>query len=59
MPSKKIDAVIHLSSLMVIEDAMTLLRISRYLRNFVPNYSIIVVPMSDMLSDPRFRSKGS
>ena len=28
-----------------------------YLRQFVPQYSTVVVPISDLLRDPRFRTK--
>lgn len=57
--SKKNDAVMHLSRSMMVEDVMTLLGMSGYLRKFVPSYSMLVAPMSDLLSDPLFSSKGT
>ena len=30
---------------------------ARYLRQFVPQYSTVVAPISDLLKDPRFRTK--
>ena len=54
---EKTDAVAQLSRPMTVEDVRVLLGISGYLQKFVPNYSTAAAPISDLLRDPRFRTK--
>ena len=53
----KIEAITQLSQSSTVEDVRVLLEIAGYLRKFVPNYSSVLVPISDLLCDLRFRSK--
>ena len=53
----KIEAITQLSQPSTVEEVRVLLGMAGYLRKFVPNYSSILAPISDLLRDPRFRSK--
>ena len=53
----KIDAITQLSRPNTMEQVRVLLRMTEYLRHFVPKYSTVVAPISDLLRDPRFRTK--
>ena len=53
----KIEAITQLSRPSTVEEVRVLLGMAGYLRKFVPNYSSILAPISDLLRDPRFRSK--
>ena len=53
----KIEAITQLSRSSTVEEVRVLLGMAGYLRKFVPNYSSILAPISDLLRDPRFRSK--
>ena len=53
----KIKAITQLSQPSTVKEVRVLLGMAGYLRNFVPNYSSILAPISDLLRDPRFRSK--
>ena len=53
----KIDAITPLSRPTTVEDVRVLLDMSGYLRQFIPHYSTITAPISDLLREPRFRGK--
>ena len=53
----KIDAITQLSRSNTVEEVRVLLGMIGYLRQFVPQYSTVVAPISDLLRDPRFRTK--
>ena len=53
----KIKAITQLSQPSTVEYIRTLLGMAGYLRKFVPNYSSVLAPISDLLRDSRFRSK--
>ena len=53
----KIDAITQLSRPNTVEEVRVLLGMTGYLRQFVPQYSTVVAPISDLLRDPRFRTK--
>ena len=53
----KIEAITQLSQPSTVEEVRVLLGMAGYLRKFVPNYSSILAPISDLLRDPRFRTK--
>ena len=50
----KIDAIPQLSRPNTVEEVRVLLGMTGYLRQFVPQYSTVVAPISDLLRDPRF-----
>ena len=50
----KIEAVAKLSRANTVEEVRPLLGMGSYLRKFVPRYSSIVTPFSDLLRDKRF-----
>ena len=52
----KIEAITQLSQPSTTEEVRVLLGKAAYLRNFVPNYSSVLPPISDLLRDSRFRS---
>ena len=53
----KIDATTQLSRPNTVEEVRVLLGMTGYLRRFVPQYSTVVAPISDLLRDPRFREQ--
>ena len=53
----KIDAITQLSRPNTVEEVQVLLGMTGYLRQFVTQYSTVVAPISDLLRDPRFRTK--
>ena len=53
----KIDAVAQLTRADTVEEVRALLGMTGYLRKFVPRYSALVAPISDLLRDKRFASK--
>ena len=53
----KIEAITQLSQNLTVEEVGILLGIDGYLRKFVPNYSSVLAPISDLLRDSRFHSK--
>ena len=53
----KIEAITQLFHPSTVEEVRTLLGMTGYLRKFVPNYSSVLAPISDLLRDSRFRSK--
>ena len=53
----KIDAITQLSRLNTVEEVQVLLGMTGYSRQFVPQYSTVVAPISALLRDPRFRTK--
>ena len=53
----KIEAITQLSQPSTVEEVRVLLGMTGYLRKFVPNYSAVLAPISDLLRDSRFRSK--
>ena len=53
----KIEAIKQLSQHLTVEEVRILLGIDGYLRKFVPNYSSVLAPISDLLRDSRFHSK--
>ena len=53
----KIEAITQLSQSSTVEEVCVLLGMADYLRKFVPNYSSVLAPFSDLLRDSRFRSK--
>ena len=53
----KVDAITQLSRPNTVEEVRVLLGMTEYLRQFVPQYSTVVAPISDLLRDPRFRTK--
>ena len=55
-PSKT-EAITQLSQPSTVEEVRVLLGMAGYLRKFVPNYSSVLAPISDLLRDSRFRSK--
>ena len=55
--NSKIDAITQLSQPTTVQDVRILLGMSVYLRLFIPNYSTVVAPISDLLRDSRFKSK--
>ena len=55
-PSKT-EAITQLSQPSTVEDVRELSGMTGYLRKFVPNYSLVLAPISGLLRDSRFRSK--
>ena len=55
--SNKIDAITQLSRPNTVEEVPVLLGMIGYLRRFEPQYSKVLAPISDLLRDPRFRTK--
>ena len=53
----KIEAITQLSQPSTAEEVRVLLGMTGCLRKFVPNYSSVLSPISDLLRDSRFRSK--
>ena len=53
----KIDAITQLSRPNTVEEVRVLLGMRGYGRQFVPQYSTVVAPISDLLRDPRFRAE--
>ena len=53
----KMEAIAKLSQSSTVEEVRVLLGMAGYLRKFVPNYSSVLDPISDLLHDSRFRSK--
>ena len=53
----KIDAITQLSRPTTVEDIRVPQGMSGYLRQFIPNYSTVTAPISDLLREPRFRGK--
>ena len=53
----KVDAVAQLTRADTVEDLRALLGMTGYLRKFVPRYSMLVAPISNLLRDKRFASK--
>ena len=53
----KIEAITQLSQPSTVEEVRVLLGIVGYLRKFVPSYSPVLTPISDLPRDPRFCSK--
>ena len=53
----KIDAITQLSRPTTVEDVRTLLGISGYLCQFIPNYSTVTAPIPGLLREPPFRGK--
>ena len=49
--SSKIEAITQLSQPSTVEEARVLLGMASYLRKFVPNYSSVLAPISDLLRD--------
>ena len=52
----KIDAITQLSRPNTVEEVRVLLGMTGYLRQFVPQYSTVLAPISDLPRDPRFRT---
>ena len=52
----KIDVITQLSRPNTVEEVPLLLGKTGYVRQFVPQYSTVVAPISDLLKDPRFRT---
>lgn len=57
-PPSKIEAVANLRPASIVEELRTLLGMAGFLRKLVPRFSEIVVPLTDILSNPSFSSKG-
>ena len=55
--SSKIEAITQLSQPSTVEEVRVLLGMTGYLKKFVPNYSPVLAPISDLLRDSRFRIK--
>ena len=55
----KIEAITQPSQPSTVEEVRVLSGMAGYLRKFVPNYGLIVAPISDLLRDSRFRSKNA
>ena len=53
----KIETITQLPQPSTLEEVRVLLGMTVYLRKFVPNYSSVLAPISDLLCDSRFRSK--
>ena len=53
----KIKAFMQLFQPSTVEEVRILLGVAGYFRKFVPNYSSVLFPLSDLLRDSRFRSK--
>ena len=53
----KMDAITQLSRPNTVEEVRVLLGMTGYLRQFVPQHSTVVAPISDLLGDLRFRTK--
>ena len=53
----KIEAITQLSQPSAVEEVRGLLEMAGYLRKFVPNYSSVLAPISDILRDSRFQNK--
>ena len=53
----KIDAITRLSTPNMVEEVRVLLGMTGCLRQFVPQYRTVVAPISDLLRDPKFRTK--
>ena len=53
----KIHAITQLSRPNTVEEVRVLLGMTGYLRQFVTQYRTVVVPISDLLRDPRFREQ--
>ena len=53
----KIDAITQLSRPNTVEEVRVLLGMTGFLRQFVPQYSRVVAPISYLLRDPRFREQ--
>ncbi|CAN0586219.1 unnamed protein product, partial [Laminaria digitata] len=53
----KVDAVAQLTRADTVEEVRALLGMTGYLRRFVPQYSAMVAPISNLLRDKRFASK--
>ena len=55
-PSKT-EAITQLSQPSTVEDVRELSGMTGYLRKFVPNYSLVLAPISGLLRDSRFRAR--
>ena len=55
--AETINAITRLSPSMTVENVSVLLGMARYLRKFVPNYSIVGAPNYNLLCNPRFKMK--
>jgi len=53
----KIDAIAQLTRANTVEEVRALLGMTGYLRKFVPRYSALVAPISNLLRDKRFATK--
>ena len=53
----KIEVITKLSQASTVDEVRVLLGMAGYLRKFVPNYSLVLAPISNLLLDSRFRSK--
>ena len=53
----KIEAFTQLSQPSTVEEVRVLLGMADYFRKFVPNYSSVLAPISNLLRDSHFRSK--
>ena len=53
----KIEAITQLSQPSTMEEVRVLLGIAEYLQQFIPNYSLIVAPISHYLRDSRFAAR--
>ncbi|CAM9577513.1 unnamed protein product, partial [Ascophyllum nodosum] len=49
--SSKIEAITQLSQPSTVEEVRVLLEMTGYLKKFVPNYSPVLAPISDLLRD--------
>ena len=55
--SSKVEAISQLSQPTTVEDVRVLLGMGGYLRSFIPSFSMVVAPISDLLRDKRFQGK--